>query len=57
MQWLCERADAQQQPMALSVDPQNQARHWYASLGFVQLPNDGLYLNMRRPPPRMEHLA
>lgn len=51
---LCDRADAQQKPMALSVEPQNRARHLYARLGFVQLPGDGLYLNMRREPSNME---
>ena len=50
MHWLCERADAQRQPMALSVEPQNRARHLYRRLGFAQLPGEGLYLNMRREP-------
>lgn len=53
LQWLCERADAQQQPLALSVEPQNRARHLYLQLGFVQLPGDGLYLAMRRAPTTM----
>lgn len=53
LRWLCERADAQQQPLALSVEPQNRARHLYTRLGFVQLPGDGLYLSMRRAPTSM----
>ncbi|GAB2814480.1 hypothetical protein GCM10027276_14130 [Comamonas piscis] len=52
--WLCERADAQRQPLALTVEPQNRARNLYIRLGFVQLPGDGLYLNMRREPSNME---
>lgn len=54
LQWLCDRADAQRQPLALSVEPQNRARHLYGRLGFVLLPGDGLYLNMRRAPSNME---
>ncbi|TDS76262.1 GNAT family N-acetyltransferase [Comamonas sp. JUb58] len=54
LRWLCECADAQQQPMALSVEPQNRARHLYVRLGFVQLPGDGLYLTMRREPNKTE---
>ena len=50
LRWLCDRADAQRQPLALSVEPQNRARNLYMRLGFVQLPGDGLYLNMRREP-------
>ena len=53
MQWLCDRADALRQPLALSVEPQNRARHLYGRLGFVQLPGDGLYLSMRRAATRM----
>lgn len=54
LQSLCDRADAQQRPMALSVEPQNRARHLYLRLGFVQLPSDGLYWTMRREPAKTE---
>lgn len=54
LRWLCNRADAQQRPMALSVESQNRARHLYERLGFVQLPGDGLYLTMRRAPTKTE---
>lgn len=54
LRWLCDRADAQRQPLALSVEPHNRARHLYGRLGFVLLPGDGLYLNMRREPSNME---
>jgi GNAT superfamily N-acetyltransferase len=52
--WLCDRANVQRQPLALSVEPQNRARHLYLRLGFVQLPGDGLYLTMRRAPTKTE---
>ncbi len=54
LRWLCDRADAQRQPLALSVEPQNRARHLYLRLGFVQLPGDGLYVTMRRAPTKTE---
>lgn len=54
LQWLCDRADAQWQPLALSVEPQNRARHLYLRLGFVQLPSDGLYWTMCREPTKTE---
>ncbi|MFC3216933.1 hypothetical protein [Comamonas sp. JC664] len=32
LRWLCNHADAQQRPMALSVEPQNRARNLYGRL-------------------------